>query len=71
LGLHVASGERQCFVAHAVGLGVIARGVPNSTELDPEQWVVRLDAHGALDRSGGKTEVAARHLLVGLGNQSG
>jgi hypothetical protein len=52
-------------------LGIITGGVANAPELDPEQWVVRLDAHGALDRSCGETEVAAGHLLVGLADQRG
>jgi hypothetical protein len=58
-------------VAHAVGLGVITCGVPNATELDPKERIVWLDAHGALDRGRGETEVAARDLFVGLRDQRG
>src|SRR5215470_3040486 len=64
LRLAIPSGERQRLVTHAVRLTVVTRGVTHATELDPQQRIVRLDAHRALDGGGRESEVATAHLLV-------
>jgi hypothetical protein len=69
LRLPIARSKRQRLVPHTIGLTVIASGISHAPELDPQQWIVRLDAHGALDRGGRATEVASVHMFVSLCNQ--
>ena len=66
LCLRIAGGKRQRLVTHAIRLTVIARGIPHPAELDPQQRIVRLDAHGSLDGRRGQAEISAAHLFVCL-----
>ena len=66
LRLRITRRKRQRLVAHAIRLTVITRGVANPAQLDPQQRIIRLDAHCPLDGGCGQSEIAAAHLLVRL-----
>jgi hypothetical protein len=61
--------ERERLAAHGIGLRRVVLSEPYTSELDPHERVVGLDAQRTLECRGRLGRVAARGLLVGLGDE--
>ncbi len=65
----ITARQRERLAAAALGLVGLAFQESQSTEFDPQQRIIRLDAQRAVERRGGAVNIAVRCLVVRLSHE--